>query len=272
MSGTRTRLGAFILIAPGIDLNRSYWFSSTWRHQIVASHSTRLRHSVSLRAYRHHRWEKTPQGCSRWRAELCKNLTVITQTCTQKRDLQLAATHLHFNRGTEKKWCNLPDQTTGRKITSLHTSLSLCQIVCCLAPLMRDPHCNAQDTRALYIPPPSTPSATPCSNLYLDPNCRNMSGEKVERADLFKFRKQAWCNQSSLTAQYTFNYHLIYSLSTFPQLRYFPQPSTPLISYSNLCCLSLNRFLLCVCSLNLNVFSHNMNNYANQWLKSHIIH
>lgn len=153
MSGTRTRLGAFILIAPGIDLNRSYWFSSTWRHQIVASHSTRLRHSVSLRAYRHHRWEKTPQGCSRWRAELCKNLTVITQTCTQKRDLQLAATHLHFNRGTEKKWCNLPDQTTGRKITSLHTSLSLCQIVCCLAPLMRDPHCNAQDTRALYIPP-----------------------------------------------------------------------------------------------------------------------
>lgn len=66
MSGTRTRLGAFILIAPGIDLNRSYWFSSTWRHQIVASHSTRLRHAVSLRAYRHHRWEKTPQGCSRW--------------------------------------------------------------------------------------------------------------------------------------------------------------------------------------------------------------
>lgn len=78
---------------------------------------------------------------------------VTTLTSTQKRDLQLAATHLHFNRGTKKKNDVIyPIKQQAGKSPAI-TPPSLSQIVCCLAPLMRDPHCNAQDTRALYIPP-----------------------------------------------------------------------------------------------------------------------
>lgn len=54
-----------------------------------------------------------------------------------------------------------------------------------------------------HIAMPRTPSSafppSPlCSILYLGINCGKMSREKVEKDDLFKFRKQEWIYQSSL--------------------------------------------------------------------------
>ena len=74
MSGTRTRLGAFILIAPGTHLKRSCCFSPTRRHQMVAS---QLDYSGSLRACRQHekRHRRAAVGGAPSCAETCRHYT-----------------------------------------------------------------------------------------------------------------------------------------------------------------------------------------------------